>query len=338
MHEVIDLTSDTATRPTEAMRRAIGQAEVGDAAFAKDPTVNLLEERVARLLEKEAALYVVSGTMANALAIRLCCEAGDEVIAESNCHPVYYEAGGSGAFSGVIFKTVPGERGIIEPEQVAAAIYDYAYYRPVQRAVLIENTHNRGGGTVYPLETIRAIAEVARPRGLRLHMDGARLWNASVATGVSMADYARPFDTVSVCFSKGMGAPVGSVLAGSRKDIERAWHYRHMLGGTWRQAGLLAAGALHALDHHFDRLAEDHENAARLGRGLQERCGLTVVNRVETNMVYFEHPCASALVDSLKGRKILMNEIRPGVVRCVTHLGVDAEDMDRVIETVAENA
>ncbi len=338
MHEVIDLSSDTATRPTEAMRRAIAAAEVGDAAFGKDPTVNLLEERVARLLDKEAALYVVSGTMANALAIRLCCEAGDEVITESNSHPVFYEAGGSGAFSGVIFKTLDGAGGILDPDEVAATIYDYAYYRPVQRAVLIENTHNRGGGTVYPLETIRAIEEVARSRGLRLHMDGARLWNASVATGISVADYARSFDTVSVCFSKGMGAPVGSVLAGSRKDIERAWHYRHMLGGSWRQAGLLAAGALYALEHHFERLALDHQNAARLGRGLQEKCGLEVVNRVETNMVYFKHPKASALVDSLSSRKMLMNEIRPGVIRCVTHLDVDAEDMDRVVETVAEYA
>jgi threonine aldolase len=337
MHDWIDLRSDTVTRPSQAMREAMMAAEVGDAVYNEDPTINRLEARVAELLGKEAALYVTSGTMANTLAIRLCCEPGDEVICESHAHPVYYEAGGSGAFSGVLFKTLPADRGILAPDAVAELLYEPIYYRPRQTALLLENTHNRGGGTVYPLETIAALHDVARNHGLRVHIDGARLWNACVASGLAPADYARYADTVSVCFSKGLGAPVGSVLVGTREEIERARHYRHMLGGTWRQAGILAAAALYALDHHLDGLQDDHANARRLADGLAE-AGYAVVNRVETNMVYFELPDTTRSLERLHEKRIRMSLVRPGVVRCVTHRDVDSEDVEQTLAVLREMA
>lgn len=335
MHHWIDLRSDTVTRPGPEMRAAMAAADVGDAVYGEDPTINQLEARVATLLGKEAALYVPTGTMANTLAIRLCGEAGDEVLCEAHCHPVYYEAGGSGAFSGTLFKAVPGDRGIVTAAQFEELLYEPIYYRPTQRAILIENTHNRGGGTIYPLTEVAAIGQLARNHGLRVHMDGARLWNASVASQVPVAEYAAHVDTVSVCFSKALGAPVGSALAGSRADIEKARHYRHMLGGTWRQAGILAAGALYALDHHLDGLARDHALATRLATGLQE-CGFDLVNRVETNMVYVALPDMEANLARLQEQRIRMSAVRPGVVRCVTHLDVDEEDIEQTLRTMRE--
>lgn len=336
MHDVIDLRSDTVTRPCPAMRRAMLEAEVGDAVYGEDPTINLLEAKVARLLGKEAAIYVPTGTMANTLAIRLCGEPGDEIICEANCHPVFYEAGGSGAFSGVLFKTVEADHGLLDPTEVSSVIYPPIYYRPRQRALLVENTSNRGGGTIYPLDTLERLAALARNHGLAVHMDGARLWNASAATGISMAEYAAHCDTVSVCFSKGMGAPVGSALAGTREDIDRAWHYRHMLGGTWRQAGILAAGALYAMEHNFEALRQDHEHAATLAAGV-EAAGLRVLNRVETNMVYFALPDAARLLPDLATLGIRLSQVRPGVVRCVTHRDVDGEDIQRFLRVLKES-
>jgi len=333
MHDIIDLRSDTVTRPSLAMRKAIAEAEVGDAVYNEDPTVRKLEETAARILGKDAAIYVATGTMANALAIRLCAEPGDEVILEASAHPLLYEAGGSAAFSGSVFKTVPGENGIMSAEAVEEAIYEPRYYRPRQTAVLVENTSNRGGGTIYPLDTIEAISNVARKHSLRLHMDGARLWNASVATGISPARYASFFDTVSTCFSKGLGAPVGSCLAGSGGDIERAWHYRHMMGGSWRQAGILAAAALYAVEHNVERLAEDHRNARTLADGLG-RIGFPVLNPVQTNMVYFGSPDAPDLLEHMKRAGILASQTKPGVIRCVTHLDIDAEDLERTLEVL----
>jgi threonine aldolase len=337
MHQWSDLRSDTVTRPGPAMRQAMAEAEVGDAVYGEDPTINRLEARVAELLGKEAALYVPTGTMANTLAIRLCGEAGDEVLCEAHCHPVYYEAGGSGAFSGTIFKTIAGQAGVVTAEAFEAMLYEPVYYRPIQRAILIENTHNRGGGTVYPMADVAAIGHLARSRGLRLHMDGARLWNACAASGYAPADYAAHVDTVSVCFSKALGAPVGSALAGSRDDIERARHYRHMLGGSWRQAGILAAAALYALDHHVAGLAEDHAQAQALAMGLRER-QFEVVNRVETNMVYFALPDMEANLARLYQQRIRMSPVAPGVVRCVTHRDVDAEDIQRTLQALGELA
>jgi len=333
MHDVCDLRSDTATRPSDEMRRVIMEAPVGDAVFNEDPTVRRLEEEVADHLGKEAALYVASGTMANVLAIRLCAQPGDEVLTEASAHPILFEAGGSSAFSGVLFKTISGTRGLMTAGQVEEKLYEPVYYRPRQRAVLLENTHNRGGGTIYPLATIEAICEVARARGLRVHMDGARLWNASVAADIPMREYAACVDTLSVCFSKALGAPVGSALAGSREDMEMARRYRHMLGGSWRQAGVLAAAALYAMEHHVGGLATDHANARLLAGGI-EACGLRIVNRVETNMLYFELPESQRRLSEMASRGVLMAEIAPGTVRCVTHRDVDRDDVARAVEVL----
>ncbi len=337
MQPMVDLRSDTVTKPTPAMREAMLTAEVGDNVFGEDPTISVLETRGAALLGKEAALYVVSGTMANTLAIRLTCTPGDELILEEGAHPHHYEGGGPPAVSRVTMRTVPSTHGLMAPADVAAALHPGDYYRPCQRGIAVENTSNRGGGTVYPMETVRAIAEIARTRNLRLHLDGARLWNAHVASGVTMADLAAPFDTVSVCFSKGLGAPVGSLLAGSRADIERAWHFRHMLGGSWRQAGILAAGALHALDHHVPRLAEDHANAGRLAAGL-DAMGLEVTNPVETNMVYFLHPDPEGLVKRIEPKGILVGLPKPGFIRAVTHMDVDEAGIERALDVLREVA
>jgi len=333
MTRTIDLRSDTVTRPGPAMRAAMAAAEVGDTVYNEDPTVLALEARIAGLLGKEAALYVPTGTMANILAIRLKAEPGDEVVLESEAHPLYYEAGGAGAFAGAVFKAVRGDRGILEVEDVARVFYAPVYYRPRQTALLLENTHNRGGGTIYPLARVRALADLAHGHGLKVHMDGARLWNASIAAGVPMHEYAAPCDTVSVCFSKGLGAPVGSALAGSRQDIERAWHYRHMLGGSWRQAGIVAAAALYALDHHVERLADDHRNATTLAGGL-EALGFSVTNRVETNMVYFRCPEAGALAARLEEAGIRTSAVEPDTIRCVTHLDVDDQDIRSALEVL----
>ncbi len=337
MNSSIDLRSDTVTRPTREMREMMLDAEVGDVVYNDDPMVRLLEANGADLLGKEAAIFVVSGTMANALAIRLICTPGDEIILEEGAHPHHYEGGGPTAFSGASMRLVQGTNGIMDPEDVAAALHPGDYYRPIQRGILMENTSNRGGGTIYPQETVAAITDLARSRGLRLHLDGARLWNAAVASGIPMADLAAPFDTVSVCFSKGLGAPVGSLLAGSREDIDRAWHFRHMLGGSWRQAGILAAGAIYAMNNHVKRLADDHRNAKRLAEGLAAH-GLTVTNPVETNMVYFTHPDPEALLTRLEKQHVLMGLARPGVIRAVTHLDVDESDIEETITAIGEVA
>ncbi len=335
MQPIVDLRSDTVTQPTTAMREAMLSAEVGDNVYGEDPTIRTLEARGAQLLGKEAALYVVSGTMANTLAIRLTCTPGDELVLEEGAHPHHYEAGGPPAFSGATVRTVPSTHGIMDPADVLAALHPGDYYRPCQRGIAVENTSNRGGGTVYPMETVLAIADIARANGLRLHLDGARLWNAKVASGLPLADLAAPFDTVSVCFSKGMGAPVGSLLAGSQEDIDRAWHFRHMLGGSWRQAGILAAGALHALDHHIPRLADDHAHATRLAAGLVAM-GLEVTNPVETNMVYFRHPEPEALVGRMQARGVRMGLPKPGFIRAVTHMDVDGAGIERALAVIGE--
>ncbi len=254
MDRFIDLRSDTVTQPTADMRRAMFAAAVGDDVFAEDPTVNALQEKAARLLDKEAALFVASGTMANQLSIKAHTQPGDEVIIEAGAHAMNFEGGAGAVLSGVQFFGVPGSRGIIDAAQVEAAIRIDDVHFPVSRLIVIENTHNRGGGSVFPLGKIQQIRELATRRGLRMHMDGARLWNACVATGTSPAAYAAPFDSVSVCLSKGLGCPVGSLVLGSKDFIKRVHRFRKMVGGGWRQAGFLAAAGIYALDHHIDRL------------------------------------------------------------------------------------
>jgi threonine aldolase len=341
MADMIDLRSDTVTRPTPAMREAMAAAEVGDDVFGDDPTVLTLEARTAELLGKEAAAYMPSGTMTNQVAIRCHTQPGDEIVIQSHGHSYFYERGGAAALSGVTCRLVEGVRGVFTGEEVRAVLRPGNIHFPPTRVVCVENTHNVGGGKVWPLEAIADVAAVARKAGLRMHMDGARLWNAAVATGISEREFAAPFDSVSVCFSKGLGAPVGSALAGDADFIERARHFRKQFGGGMRQAGIIAAGALHAVENHRERLAEDHANARRLAEGLAGIAGLEIdPSEVETNIVAFRTREADAreLVRRLAERGVGMLARDGRNIRAVTNLDVWAAHIDRAVEAIAEAA
>jgi threonine aldolase len=336
---MIDLRSDTVTKPSPAMRRAMAEAEVGDDVFADDPTVNRLQARVAELLGKAAALFVPSGTMANQLALRAWTEPGDEAIMERNAHTFNYEGGGPAALSGVQVLPIDGKRGVITAEQVEEAIRPEDHHFPRTRVVFLENTHNRAGGAVYPLAEIERVAAVTTRHGLRLHMDGARLWNAVVATGIPPAQYAASFDSVSVCLSKGLGCPLGSLVAGPVEFVGRVHRYRKQWGGGMRQVGIVAAAGLYALEHHIDRLKDDHANARLLARGLKDVPGIGIrLEDVETNMVFFEVPrakaSAQAVVAALREQGVLMNATSPSRIRCVTHLDVTQADIERAVGIV----
>ena len=338
VQRVIDLRSDTVTKPTPAMREAMARAEVGDDVFGDDPTVKELEAETASLLGKEAALFTPSGTMANQLAIRAHTEPGDEILVDGNAHIYYYESGAPAVLSGAMCRCLNGQRGIFTGADVEAALRPADQHFPPSRLVCVENTHNRGGGKVWSLSQVQEVAEAARRHGLRMHLDGARLWNACIATGIPEGDYASCFATVSVCFSKGLGAPVGSALAGSRALIDRVRRFRKMLGGGMRQAGIIAAGALYALRNHRNRLAEDHANAKALASGLAALPGLEVdPAEVETNMVKFQVRSmpAQELVDRLKAHQVLVLAVGPATIRAVTNLMVSPEDIRVAIDTVA---
>jgi threonine aldolase len=335
--QLIDLRSDTVTKPTPAMREAMARAEVGDDVFCDDPTVKALESRTAELLGKEAALFVPSGTMANQLAIRGHTEPGDEILVEANAHLYYYEGGAPAALSGVMCRCINGQRGIFTGADVEAALRPADQHFPCTRLVCLENTHNRGGGKIWSIGQVQEVAAAARKHGLQLHLDGARLWNASVTAGIPERDYAAYFDTISVCFSKGLGAPVGSALAGPKAFIERARRFRKMFGGGMRQAGIIAAGALFALANHRARLAEDHANAKALASGLAAVSGLEATPaEVETNMVRFRvlFMPAQQLVDRLRAQGVLVLAVGPDTIRAVTSLMVSAEDVQTAIAVV----
>jgi threonine aldolase len=338
MPRAIDLRSDTVTKPTSAMREAMARAEVGDDVFGDDPTVKELEAETAALLGKEAALYTPSGTMANQLAIRGHTEPGDEILIEANAHIYYYESGAPAALSGAMCRCINGQRGIFTGSDVEAALRPADQHFPRTRLVCIENTHNRGGGKIWSIEQIREVATTARQLGLLLHLDGARLWNASVATGIPERDYAALFDTVSVCYSKGLGAPVGSALAGPKLFIERVRRFRKMFGGGMRQAGIIAAGALFALRNHRARLAEDHANAKALANGLAGLGGLEIKPaEVETNMVRC-HVCSMSaleLVERLRSQGVLVLATGPDTVRAVTNLMVSSDDIQAAVATIS---
>ena len=294
---LIDLRSDTVTKPTPAMREAMARAEVGDDVYGEDPTVNRLQERVAALLGKEAGLFVPSGTMANQVSLGVLTRPGDEIVCDAGAHCISFESGALAALWGVQARTIAAERGLLDPASVEAMIRPVHDVYPRTRVVEVENTHNRGGGAVYPLERVRALGEVARRRGLHLYMDGARLWHACAATGVAPDAYAREATLVSVCLSKGLGAPAGSVVAGPRDLVAEARRLRKRLGGGMRQSGVLAAAGLHALDHHVARLAEDHENARRLAEGLAALPGASLLFPIETNLVFVAFEGRSAAVE-----------------------------------------
>lgn len=331
----IDLRSDTITQPTPAMREAMSGAEVGDDVFGDDPTVARLEARVAEMLGKEAALFTVSGTMANQLALRAQTEPGDEILVDANAHLYYYESGAPAALAGVMCRCLPGVRGIFTVADVESALRPPDQHFPPTKLVCVENTHNRGGGTVWPLEQIRTLAAASRRHGLRLHLDGARLWNASIATGISERDYAAHFDSVSVCFSKGLGAPIGSALCGTRELVQRARRFRKMYGGGMRQAGILAAGALYALEHHRDRLAEDHANARTLAEGLSQLPGIELdPGGVQTNLVFMrvKHHPASVLARALDDAGVRVLALGPETLRAVTNLMVSSAAIAEALE------
>ncbi len=334
-NRAIDLRSDTITQPTPAMREAMAAAEVGDDVFGDDPTVQRLEARVAEMLGKESALFTPSGTMANQLAVRTHTESGDEILVDANAHIYYYEAGGPAALAGVSCRCLNGVRGILTATDVEAALRPPDQHFPPTKLVCLENTHNRGGGTIWPVKRIREVADVARRQGLRMHLDGARLWNASVATGIDERDYAADFDSVSVCFSKGLGAPVGSALCGPRDFIQRARRFRKMFGGGMRQVGILAAGALYALEHQRSRLADDHANARALAQGLSRLPGIELdPATVQTNIVFFgvRSMQAKELVQRLDRAGVRMLATGPNSIRAVTNLMVTSEDMPKAVE------
>ena len=333
MKDFIDLRSDTVTKPTSAMRKAMAGAEVGDDVFGEDPTVNALQRKVAKILGKEASIFVPSGTMANQLAIKSHTQPGDEVIIEATSHPYNFEGGASAALSGIQFYCLKGIRGILDASQIEETIRPDDHHFPVTRLICLENTHNRGGGAIYPVEKIAEISRLAKSKSLLLHLDGARLWNASVATGIKPHKYAQWADSVSVCLSKGLGAPIGSLVAGTKTFIDRVHRFRKMFGGGMRQVGILAAAGIYALDHHIERLKEDHQNAKRLALGLKEIKGVAIdPEHVETNIVIFDIAetgmTATQVRDEMKKKGVLIHSLGKTQIRLVTHLDVSSENIE----------
>jgi len=334
---IVDLRSDTVTRPTPGMREAIARAEVGDDVFGDDPTVQALERRVAALAGKPSALFVPSGTMGNQLAVNVLARPGEEVLLEAESHIFLYEQGGVAANSGAMVKMVRGERGVVSPATLIEALEEDPEDEHVARPALLcfENTHNRYGGAIVPLERLIAAVSTARPRGLAAHLDGARLWNASVATGIPIREWAAPFDTVMMCFSKGLGAPIGSILVGAEPVVRRARRVRKRWGGGMRQVGILAAACLYALDHHVERLAEDHRRARALAAGLRRLPGLRVVEP-DTNIVLvdLEDPALErgAVVAALEARGTRLIGFGVQRVRAITHLDVDDAGIETAID------
>jgi threonine aldolase len=332
----VDLQSDTVTKPTREMRRFMCDAEVGDEQKFEDPTVNMLQEMVADLLGKEAALFLPSGTMCNEIAMRVHCRPGDEMLAHRTAHPIHFETGGPAALAGVNVSPLDGPRGQYDADAVTSAIRPDNRYMPRTRLLWVEQTSNLGGGSVWPLERISAVTDVARRRGLRTHLDGARLMNAVMASGVAARDYAAPFDSAWIDFTKGLGAPVGAAIAGSREFIAEAWRLKQQMGGAMRQAGIIAAGGVFALQHHVKRLAEDHVNARRLAEGLAQLPGVVLdPSTVETNIVIFDlrgTRDAAAAVAALLERGVRMGAMGPRSIRAVTHLDVNADQIERALD------
>ena len=338
---MIDLRSDTITKPSDAMRSAIARAPVGDDVYHGDPTVNTLEERVAGLLGKEEAVYVPSGTMGNQLAVRVHTQPGDSVIIEADAHIGTHELGGAAHTSGVTLQRIDGDLGTFTADQLEAKLpIDHpalpSHLLDPHTLVCFENTHNAAGGTIWSLDQMSTVADRAAMLGLSRHLDGARLWNASTATGTDVADYAASVDTVSVCFSKGLGAPVGSALAGPADLMFEARRYKHMFGGGMRQAGMMAAGAMFALDNNRDRLADDHGNARLFAEGVAEVDGVAVdLDAVHTNIVYFDVDNPGAVVDAAHGAGASMLVTGATQIRAVFSLEVDTADTEKAIHIVA---
>ena len=340
---MIDLRSDTVTQPTAEMWAAISSAKLGDDVFGDDPTVIRLEEVTSEVLGKEAAIFMPSGTMTNQIGLRIHCKPGDEFICDSACHVYNMEQGAFAQLSGIVARPITGNDGILELDQLQSLIRPDDIHQVRTKLVSLENTHNRGGGKVYPYETLVSICEWAHENGVKTHLDGARLFNAVAATGIEAAEWARHFDTVSVCFSKGLGAPIGSALAGPAAAILEARRHRKAFGGGIRQAGVIAAAALYALENNVQRLVEDHEHGQVLARAIENSEGLSLTfNSVETNLVFFEvDPAlgtAAEFSEALRSRGILISPTSSQVLRAVTHLGLSHADVDQVADVLTELA
>jgi threonine aldolase len=336
---MIDLRSDTVTRPSAAMRSAMANAVVGDDVFGEDPTVNLLQQTVASLLGKEQALYVPSGCMSNQLALKAHTEMGDEVIMEQDAHMFNYETAAPSVMSAVQVKTIAGIRGVFKAEELPPHIRPSQYYMPRTRVICIENTHNRAGGTIFPIEEIKRISEFCRTNGIMFHLDGARLWNASVATGIPVNEWARYFDSVSVCFSKGLGAPVGSALCGTKDFITRAHKWRKVFGGGMRQAGILAAGALFAVQNNIPRLREDHEKAAFLADALSDIPSISIDREcVQTNIILVDVErtgrTPQSFISAAREQGILISGGTFTKFRMVTHMDVSLDQVKQAAQTL----
>jgi threonine aldolase len=328
--DLIDLRSDTVTKPTPGMRRAMAEAEVGDDVYAEDPTVTALEERVADLFGHEAALFVPSGTMGNQIGMRLVCEPGQEVLCDADAHVVTYEMGAAAAIFGISTRTVVSAGGRLDAQQLIDQVRPQDnWHLTATAAIAVENSHNRGGGLVQPLDELQQLWNWSRDAGVAVHLDGARIWNASVASGIDLATYGRLADTASVCFSKGLGTPIGSVLVASAERIATARLWRKRLGGGMRQVGVLAAACQYALDHHLGRLAEDQENA----RLLAKRLGVDP-STVETNMVVLDDVPAPVIAEAAKAQGVLVSQVSARKIRLVTHLDVDRVGIDRAADVL----
>ena len=340
MGDFIDLRSDTITRPSPEMRRVMAEAEVGDDVFQDDYTVQKLEEKVAGLLGKEAALFVPSGTMANQISLRTLCRPGDEVICERNSHIINYEVAAAAALSGIMLSPYDGVRGKISLEQIKAAIRPPDIHNPETRLLALENTHNRAGGALLDLEYIGETEKLARENNLSFYLDGARLWNAAIALDSPLHLLAKPFDMVSVCFSKGLGAPIGSAVTGTRENIAKARRIRKMYGGGMRQVGLIAAAALYAVENNFKRLTEDHRRAKYLADEISNVKGIQIDNdNVQTNIVIFGFDMSSAeFLEKAKKLGLLMVPFGPNKVRAVTHLNVDDDDIKKAVTIISKIA
>lgn len=333
---MIDLRSDTVTKPSEAMRKAMYEAEVGDDVFKEDPTINKLEEYTADLLGKEAALFVSSGVMGNQISLNVLTNPGDEVICERDAHIFNYESGSPAALSGIQLHPIIGVRGVITAEQVEPLIRpSSAYYMPRTKVIALENTHNRASGAVYPMEKIIEMKKLVEKYNLLFHLDGARIWNASVASGIPVKDYAVHFDSMSCCFSKALGAPVGSIISGTKDFIKEAYRVRKAWGGGMRQAGVLAAACLYALQNNIERLAEDHEKARMLAKAIDENPNLEIdIESVQTNILIFK-PLKITVEDALKRCKaegLLVSVGKVDSLRSITHLDVSFEEINKAIE------
>lgn len=331
----IDLRSDTVTKPSSAMRLAMMEAEVGDDVYGEDPTVNKLQDKVAQMFGKEAALFVPTGVMANQVSIRTHTNHGDEIIADEDSHIFVYENAAPAALSGVSIKTLQNTMGVITAEQIRAAIRSDAYYLPKTKLICLENTHGRSGGTIFPIEEIKKINQLAREQNIKLHLDGVRIWNASVGSGISFREYGQYFDSISVSLSKGLGAPIGSLIIGDKEFIDQALVYRKMFGGGMRQVGIIASAGLYGIENNLGRLADDHRKAKLFADGLKNLQSFKInIESVQTNMVIADiqiNKTQKEVLALLKAKGILLTPERNSSIRAVTHLDVSFDEIEQAI-------